>query len=115
MRKTVAAALLAGFILIGRFPGVGEAEARSGSADVVLEWNQLLQTTIPANASLAAPRIYAMMHIAMFDAANSVRGEYSSYRVRLRHASGASAEAAAAQAAHDVLVALLPASKAIYD
>lgn len=134
MRKTVTATLLAGLILVGLAarpvaasgpscgvvePGVREIEASSGptggSADVVLEWNQLLQATIPSNASLAAPRFYAMMHIAMFDAANSVEREYSRYRVRLRHGSGASAEAAAAQAAHDVLVALLPASKAIYD
>jgi hypothetical protein len=117
MRKTVTATLLAALILVGREPGVREVEARSGggSADVVLEWNQLLQATIPSNASLAAPRYYAMMHIAMFDAANSVEEEYTRYRIRLRHDSGASAEAAAAQAAHDVLVALLPASKTVYD
>lgn len=118
MRKTVTATFLAGLILVGREPGVREVEASSGtggSADVVLEWNQLLQATIPSNASLAAPRFYAMMHIAMFDAANSVEREYTRYRVRLRHGSSASAEAAAAQAAHDVLVALLPASKTIYD
>ncbi len=118
MRKTVTATLLAGLILTGRELG-WEVEARSGSggdsADVVLEWNQLLQDTVPSNASLLAPRYYAMMHIAMFDAANSVEREYTRYRVRLAHGLATSAEAAAAQAAHDVLVALLPASKTIYD
>jgi hypothetical protein len=68
MRKTVTATLLAGLILVGREPAVREVEGSSGSAgrsaDVVLEWNRLLQATIPANASLAAPRVYAMMHIA---------------------------------------------------
>jgi len=118
MRKTVTATLLAGLMLMSR--DLGQAvEARAGwsasSAGVVLEWNQLLQSTIPSNASLAAPRYYAMMHIAMFDAANSVEREYTRYRVRLPHGSGTSAEAAAAQAAHDVLVALLPASASVYD
>jgi hypothetical protein len=82
---------------------------------VVLEWNQLLQETIPPTASLAAPRFYSMMHIAMFDAANSVERDYSRYRVKLQHGSAVSAEVAAAQAAHDVLVALIPASTAAYD
>lgn len=96
MRKTVTATLLGGLIFVGREPGIREVEASSGStADspgVVLEWNQLLQATIPSNASLPAPRFYAMMHIAMFGAANSVEREYTRYRVRLRHGSSVSAE-----------------------
>ncbi len=39
--------------------------------------------------SLAAPRFYSMMHIAMFDAANSVERDYSRYRVELWHGVGA--------------------------
>jgi hypothetical protein len=124
MRRPVAVTLLAALIVVTWGvtwgPGTRSIEARSewrfgASADVVLEWNQLLQATLPANASLAAPRFYAMMHIAMFDAANSVEREYSSYRVKARHGWGGSAEVAAAQAAHDVLVALIPASTTVYD
>jgi hypothetical protein len=121
MRRIVAVTVLAALVVVTRSPGLENVEARSDwwrpgvSADVVLEWNQLLQTTIPATASLAAPRFYSMMHIAMFDAANSVEREYSRYRVKLRHGPGVSAEVAAAQAAHDVLVALIPASTAVYD
>jgi hypothetical protein len=113
MRKTVTTILA--LILATGGSGIRETEARAGgSPDVILEWNQLLQATIPANASLAAPRFYSMMHIAMFDAANSVDPQYGSYRVQLPR-SGASVEAAAAQAAHDVLVALVPGSQTIYD
>jgi hypothetical protein len=88
-------------------------EARHTSADVVIEWNAILQSTLPA--SPAAPRFYSMMHIAMFDAINSIEREFQPYRVRVRGGQAASSEAAAAQAAHDVLVALLPASKSVFD
>jgi hypothetical protein len=118
MRRTVT--LVVALVVATWSSGNRELEATSGwgagtSADVVIEWNQILQATIPSTASLAAPRFYSMMHIAMFDAANSVEREYHAYRIELRHASGASPEAAAAQAAHDVLVALLPASQTVYD
>ena len=121
MRRTAVVTLLVALFVVTRGPGLRNVEARSGwwrsgaSPDVVLEWNQLLQATIPATASLAAPRFYSMMHIAMFDAANSVERDYSRYRVKLEHGSAVSAEVAAAQAAHDVLAALIPASTAAYD
>ncbi len=120
MRKLITLTLLLGFVLTTQGPGIQTVEAGShwrsgGSPDVVLEWNQLLQTTIPSNASLAAPRYYSMMHIAMFDAANSVERGYSPYRVQLRQGVGGFAEVAAAQAAHDVLTALLPDSKSVFD
>ena len=56
-----------------------------------------------------------MMHIAMFDAVNAIEREFDPYRVRLPRSAGGSPEAAAAQAAHDVLTALIPASTATYD
>ncbi len=50
----------------------------------------------------------------MFDAANSIERDYTPFRGEVNASSGASPEAAAAQAAHDVLVALIPASAAQY-
>lgn len=82
---------------------------------VVTEWNSIAEGAIPASAGVTLPRPYAMMHIAMFDAVNSIDGTYTSYRVRVPAWYGASREAAAAQAAHDVLTALLPAGTATYD
>jgi hypothetical protein len=82
---------------------------------VVREWNVLAEGTIPTSAGPTLPRSYAMMHIAMFDAVNSIEGGYTAYRVRIPATRLASGEAAAAQAAHDVLVSLYPANTTKFD
>lgn len=87
--------------------------AADQQAEVVIEWNQLLQANLPATAGLQSLRYYAMMHIAIFDAVNSIAREYSSYRVTVPSSRGASQEAASAQAAHDVLAALIPSTGAV--
>ena len=92
-----------------------EIGAKHSSAAVVLDWNQILQNTLPPPGNPLTPRFYSMMHIAMFDAINAVEGDFEPYRVRLRSRGGGSPEAAAAQAAHDVLVALNPSAAATYD
>jgi hypothetical protein len=91
--------------------------ARAADAAVVYEWNQILQTTMPATAGFQSPRMYAMMHIAIFDSVNAIERNYRPYRVMVKASSGAAQEAAAAQAAHDVLSALIPAdeARAIFD
>lgn len=86
-----------------------------GEREVIIEWNAQLEATIPASAGPTLPRYYAMMHIAMFDAVNSIEGGYTSYRTRVPAWRSASSQAAAAQAAHDVLVGLLPAHKSTFD
>ena len=73
---------------------------------VITEWNTIAEGAIPASAGVTLPRTYAMMHIAMFDAVNSIEGGYTAFHVRVPAWYGASREAAAAQAAHDVLTAL---------
>src|ERR1700741_1381338 len=85
------------------------------SPEVIVEWNQLLQANMPAIPNPLVPRTYAMLHIAMFDAANAIEREYTPYHARLFAHPGASAEAAAAQAGHDVLVSLNPAAQAAAD
>ncbi len=90
--------------------------APPSGANVVVEWNQLLQAHMPTTVpNPLLPRLYAMMHIAMFDAANAIEREYSPYHAHLAAHPGASAEAAAAQAAHDVLVALIPSARDTFD
>ena len=86
----------------------------SGSPTVVFEWNQLIQDTIPGGGGAGAPRFFALTHIAMFDAINAIEREFEPYHARLRRGVG-SPEAAAAQAAHDVMVSLNPSAKAAYD
>ena len=81
---------------------------------VIIEWNQLLQQNL-AGPPQALVRPYAMLHIAMADAVVAVEGRYDPYHVRMSAPQGASAEAAAAQAGHDILVALIPAAQAQFD
>ena len=86
-------------------------QAFSGE-DVVLRWNRVLKETVgtPGQhpATIMPVRSYAMMHAAMFDAANSIDGGYTPYLIEVPGTKNASLEAAAAQAAHDVLLSLYP-------
>jgi hypothetical protein len=93
------------------------APAQDTNPNVVIEWNQLALSTAPASAGPLVARYYTIMHIAMFDAANSIERRYSPFLTDVQASSGASPEAAVAQAAHDVLVALIPGDppKAILD
>jgi hypothetical protein len=95
-------------------PAAREARRSAPGAGVIFEWNQILQDTVPVPHGVLTPRYFAMTHIAMFDAINTLEREFEPYRVRMR-ADGGSPEAAAAQAAHDVLVAINPAATATYD
>ena len=103
----VVAALLA--------PAGQDLRASGSTADVLVEWNQVLQDTLPTPHGVLTPRFFALTHIAMFDAINTFARKFEPYRVRIRHAGGGSPEAAAAQAAHDVLVRIYPAATATYD
>jgi hypothetical protein len=99
----------------GRPTEASEPGGHEDRPDVVIEWNGILQKTIPSTAAIMSPRFYAMMHLAMFDAANSVEPAFHKYQTRIRRRHGASAEAAAAQAAHDVLLALIPTGQSTFD
>jgi hypothetical protein len=55
-----------------------------------------------------------MVHIAMADAVLAIDGKYEPFHARLNAPRGADPRAAAAQAGHDVLVAMLPANAAIF-
>jgi hypothetical protein len=96
-------------------PSSVPSKAASTDAEVVVEWNQILQSTLPGNLGPTGPRYYAMLHVAIFDAVNAVEREYSAFHVDLTDRAGGSAEAAAAYAARDLLSGLFPASAAVYD
>ena len=87
--------------------------------DVILQWNRVLMETVrmPGQqpATIMPVRSYAIMHAVMFDAVNSIDGSYTSYLTDVPGSQNASLEAAAAQAAHDVLVYLYPTRAAIFD
>lgn len=87
--------------------------------DVILQWNRVLMDTvlIPGQhpATIMQVRSYAIMHAAMFDAVNSIDGSHTPYLTDVPGSQNASIEAAAAQAARDVLAALYPTRVAIFD
>jgi membrane-associated phospholipid phosphatase len=86
-------------------------------ANAALEWNAIAteaflptQGTDPVNQS----RAYAMLHAAIHDALNSIEQRYEFYTPMFLMPN-ASTDAAVAAAAHDVLVALIPAQQALID
>jgi len=85
-------------------------------ADVVTDWNTIAVSTVLADRlSNHQTRDMAMVHAAVFDAMNAIRPYYTPAMVLITARGYASREAAAAQAAHDVLLALFPAAQANLD
>src|SRR5262245_43461158 len=82
-------------------------------ADVVTDWNvttnALVANDVGNNPKL---RTLAMVHVAMSDAINTVQNRYIRVVATLPAAPGASAEAAAATAARQILLQIYPGQKA---
>jgi hypothetical protein len=81
----------------------------SAKADAVTDWNEIMQTTaaVSPNPALRA-RTAVITQVAVFEAVNSIVGEYRPYSAALPALPGALAEAAAVAAAHRALIALHP-------
>jgi len=89
-------------------------DGSSQSVDPVLQWNRTLlaivRTAGAQPATIHPTRSFAMMHAAIYDAVNAIDRTHRPYLVRLSGVPrDASQEAAAAAAAHEVLVTLYPA------
>src|SRR5687767_5163388 len=85
--------------------------------DVVLTWNEVAYEGfggVTYQHSLMASRVNAMVHIAMFDALNAVYPKYVQYAYTGKD-SGADPIAAAATAAHAVLLHEIPGRKSFLD
>jgi hypothetical protein len=93
-------------------PAVASARDRS-SGDVVRDWNDSARSQAFGNP-LRLARILAIMHAAQHDAVNGAQPRYEPYASTLRNPR-ADVEAAAAAAAHEVLVAFFPANQAALD
>jgi hypothetical protein len=91
--------------------------ASPASADTIADWNARA-VSIGAEKQLAtsrSTRVLAMTHAAMFEAVNAIERRYKPYRLDLKGDTSASRDAAAAGAAHGVLVDLFPDEKAKLD
>ena len=84
--------------------------AGSAKADVLTDWNE--KAVSAGYAARATPganaRNIAMVHIAIFEALNSIEPRYMPYRSRLPAEPSASHDAAAAAAAHHILARVYP-------
>ena len=87
------------------------APAASAHADVITDWNEKAVAFVtPKMPPPQAHRVTAIMHVAMFDAVNSIDRRYRPYLTQLPAAPTTSREATAAAAAGTVLVKLNPAA-----
>jgi len=98
-------------------PAVSAAE-RAQPVNPVVEWNKALLRIVRtpgAQPSTVHPtRSFAILHAAIYDAVNSIDRTHAPYLIRLSPRA-ASQEAAAAAAAHQVLIALYPSFNAELD
>jgi hypothetical protein len=90
------------------------------SVNPVVQWNRTLlvivRTPGAQSATVHPTRSFAIMHAAIYDAVNAIDRTHKPYLVRLTSASRfASEDAAAASAAHEVLVALYPNFQTLLD
>jgi len=99
---------------------VSATDFMTSSADEVVQWNKTLLTILRTPgaqpATVHPTRSFAILHAAIYDAVNSINTTHEPYLVRVDHVSPhASQEAAAAAAAHEVLLALYPTFQTLLD
>ena len=115
----VVAALVLTSALAPSTRGNAAANGASGSGAIVIAWNKellhIVQTPGAQPATVHPTRSYAILHAAIYDAVVSITRDAPAYLYSVTAPSGARADAAAAQAGHDVLVALYPKWKAALD
>jgi hypothetical protein len=114
-RDRIAVPLFLSMTLIGPAEAGNLWPPRQFDQGVIAEWNSMLLNAAPMTAGSEMPRYYALMHIAMSDAISSIERKTPTIYSRVSAPRHASTDAAAAQAAHDVLVALLPERKLEFD
>jgi hypothetical protein len=80
------------------------------SADVIADWNEKAVAFVTKHRMLPpqAERVVASVHVAMFDAVNSIERRYRPYRLAVTTAKDTSKETAAAVAAGMVLAGMHP-------
>ena len=77
-------------------------------ADVVLQWNTVMETAVAGQNPFAQGRFAAIAQLAVFEAVNTITGDYEPYLGTIEAPAGASVEAAAIAAAHRVLKTYFP-------
>jgi len=100
-------------VVLGLMASLQVHDSAAESVNQVLQWNRTLlvivRTPGAQPATVHPTRSFAIMHAAMYDAVNAIDGAHTPYLVHFTDVSrSASQDAAAAVAAHEVLVTLYP-------
>jgi hypothetical protein len=100
-------------VMLGLLASLQVDDASAQSVNQVLQWNRTLlvivRTPGAQPATVHPTRSFAIMHAAIYDAVNAIDGAHTPYLVHFTDVSrSASQDAAAAVAAHEVLVTLYP-------
>ena len=100
-------------VMLGLLASLQVDDASAQSVNQVLQWNRTLlvivRTPGAQPATVHPTRSFAIMHAAIYDAVNAIDGTHTPYFVHFTDVSrSASQDAAAAAAAHEVLVTLYP-------
>jgi hypothetical protein len=88
----------------------------AGAADPVAAWNQISENAVKlaGHPPPVAALDFAIVHLAIYDAVESIDGRFEAYYTRVPGATG-SLSAAAAKAGHDTLLGLFPGQMAELD
>jgi hypothetical protein len=84
-------------------------------ADVVLDWNAIMQATVSSQPPFPQARFAAITQLAVFEAVNAITGDYKPYLGTVPGPASAAAEAAGIAAAHTALRNYFPGSAASLD
>ena len=104
--------------MAGAAAGHSAAAADRPNENAVTHWNVIATNAFtPSQGTnpMAQSRTLAILHAAIHDALNAIEPRFQAYSPGLGRANGASAEAAVAAAARDVLVTLLPEQAALVE
>jgi PAP2 superfamily len=98
MSISIPAAIVASSVAVGA--------PATAFANVITDWDEKAVAVVTPMPAYTAQRVMAMVHVAMFDAVNSIERRYRPYLAQLPAAATTSKEAAAAAAAATVLAAI---------
>jgi hypothetical protein len=100
MTRSIPVVMILASIVVG-----ASAQAR---ANVITDWDEKALAVVSPMPPYTAQRLIGMVHLAMFDAVNSIERRYRPYLVELKAEPTTSKEAAAAAAAATVLATIDP-------
>ena len=117
VRRLAALVLSAVLLVVAFTPVRAGAQEDAPPAQVVVAWNRALLDALTAANTPPPPamRAGAIVATSVFDAVDGLTHRYAPYQLTADGPRGASAQAAAAGAAHEALVALFPSQQAAFD